>query len=79
MHHTEDEKGKIKKHRVRESRKEKRQQKLEEDCSSMYIKQLHNSVWPNTNIDIFLKLIDGVATDCLDTKHGERHETLLHR
>ena len=79
MYHTEEEKYKGKKYRFRESRGDKRQQKLEEERSVMLVEQMHNSVWPNTNIDVFLKLTDACDVDCLDTRHGGRHETLLHR
>ena len=45
-----------------------------------YIEVLHNAIWPTTNIETLLALLDEDGNDkLLDIKHGSRHETCLHR
>ena len=44
-----------------------------------FIEALHNSIWPATNTETFLTLLDEGGKECLDMRHGARHETCLHR
>ena len=49
------------------------------ECNDMFVEELHNSVWPVTNVDKFNQLLDASNITYLEVKHGRRQETLLHR
>ena len=52
---------------------------LASDVKCGFVDSLHNAIWPTTDIDVFLKLLDEGGKECLDMRHGPRHETCLHR
>ena len=79
MYHTEKEDDPNKNVSFRESRKQKKQEKQERECNDAFFEQLHNLIWPNTDIDKLSQLLDVCNTDSLESKHGARQETLLHR
>ena len=43
------------------------------------IERLQNSIWPNTDSEVFLALLDEGGKECLDMRYGPRQETCLHR
>ena len=43
------------------------------------IEALHDSIWPVTNIEAFVALLDEGGKECLEMRHGSRKETCLHR
>ena len=49
------------------------------ECDDMFLEELHNSIWPVTNVDKFNQLLDASNITYLEIKHGRRQETLLHR
>ena len=64
----------------RGSKKQKMvQQKIITECDSMFVEELHNAVWPLTNVDKFTQLLDACDATYLEAKHGRRQETLIHR
>ena len=69
--------------RTCESRGPKKQKKLQQrngsECDIMYVEELHNSIWPVTNVDKFTQLLDACSNSYLEAKHGRREESLLHR
>ena len=79
MAHTKEEEKQNKNCSFRESRKQKKQQQKDEECSNIFVEELHNAVWPNTNIEKLSQLLNVSNTDSLETKHGARKESLLHR
>ena len=44
-----------------------------------FIELLQNSIWPNTDSETFLALVDEGGKGCLDMRYGQRQETCLHR
>ena len=53
----------------------KQKYKDEED----FVERLQNSIWPNTDVDTFVALLDEGGKDCLEMRYGKRKETCLHR
>ena len=79
MYHREKENGSNKSSSFRESRKQKKQEKLEKECHNVFHEELHDLIWPNTDIDKLLQRLAVCDKDSLEYKHGARQETLLHR
>jgi hypothetical protein len=44
-----------------------------------FIELLQNSIWPNTDSDTFLALLDEGGKECLEMRYGQRQETCLQR
>ena len=44
-----------------------------------FIERLQNSIWPNTDSQTFLELVDEGGKECIEMRYGQRHETCLHR
>ena len=60
--------------------KHKKQRKVDqEDDMVSFVEQLHNTVWPDTNIDKFSELVNISNSASLEMGQGVRQETLLHR
>ena len=60
--------------------KHKKQRKVDqEDDMVSFVEQLHNTVWPDTNIDKFSELVIISNSASLEMGQGVRQETLLHR
>ena len=58
----------------------KKQRKVDqEDDMVSFVEQLHNTVWPDTNIDKFSELVITSNSASLEMGQGVRQETLLHR
>ena len=58
----------------------KKQRKVDqEDDMVSFVEQLHNTVWPATNIDKFSELVIISNSASLEMGQGVRQETLLHR
>ena len=58
----------------------KKQRKVDqEDDMVSFVEQLHNTVWPDTNIDKFSELVIISNSASLEMGQGVRQETLLHR
>ena len=64
---------------LKESVKLKKQQKVHEDNMVTFVEQIHNTVWPDTNIDKFSELVNISNSAALEMGQGVRQETLLHR
>ena len=41
--------------------------------------ELHNSIWPSTDIDAFVRHLDKGGNEILNVRHGPKHDTCLHR
>ena len=60
--------------------KHKKQRKVDQDDDMVtFVDQLHNTVWPDTNIDKFSELVIISNSASLEMGQGVRQETLLHR
>ena len=44
-----------------------------------FVEALQNSIWPKTNAETFLNLLEEGGKEYLEMKHGPRQETCLHR
>ena len=44
-----------------------------------FIGRLQNAIWPNTDTETFMALLDEGGKDCLEMRYGKRKETCLHR
>ena len=44
-----------------------------------FLEDLHNSIWPSTDIDRFVSLLHHGGPECVNARQGARHETCLHR
>ena len=65
---------------LRRSKKQRKEEnKNEKQCENMFVEELHNAVWPITNVDKFTQLLDSGNSIYLEAKHGRRQETVLHR
>ena len=60
------------------SKRERSIRKQEESCNQ-YAEALNNAIWPATNVDEFLRLLEETGTVCFNLRHGSRHDTCLHR
>ena len=40
---------------------------------------IHRAVWPCTDVDRFLSLLEKAGPEYLDVRHGSRYDTCLHR
>ena len=47
--------------------------------SDDFIERFQNSIWPYTNSETFLALLDEGGKESLEMRHGPRQETCLHR
>ena len=64
----------------RRSKKQKKEdEKNQKECDNRFVEELHNAIWPITNVDKFTQLLDACNPTYLEAKHGRRQETLLHR
>ena len=63
----------------KESVKLKKQQNVHEDNMVTFVEQIHNTVWPDTNIDKFSELVNISNSAALEMGQGVRQETILHR
>ena len=73
-------KNKHNKSSCKEYVKHKKQRKVDqEDDMVSFVEQLHNTVWPDTNIDKFSELVIISNSASLEMGQGVRQETLLHR
>ena len=79
MFHTKKENGENEICSFRKSRTQIKRQNVEEDCINAFVEKLHNTVWPNTNVSEFSKLLNACNAETLEIQHGGRQETLLHR
>ena len=43
------------------------------------IEALNNSIWPVTDMEAFIALLDEGGKEVLEMRHGSRKETCLHR
>ena len=60
--------------------KHKKQRKVDEEEDMVtFVEQLHNTVWPDTNVDKFSELVNISNSASLEMGQGVRQETLLHR
>lgn len=60
------------------SKRDRSIRKQEESCNQ-YAEALNKAIWPATNVDEFLRLLEETGTVCFNLRHGSRHDTCLHR
>ena len=44
-----------------------------------FIELLQNAIWPNTDSETFVELLEEGGKKCLERRYGQRQETCLHR
>ena len=44
-----------------------------------FAQAINNAIWPSTDVDRFLSLLEQAGNDFLNVRHGSRHDTCLHR
>ena len=44
-----------------------------------FLERLQNAIWPNTDLQSFVEMLDEGGKDCMEMRHGKRQETCLHR
>ena len=44
-----------------------------------FIELLQNAIWPNTDSETFVALLEEGGKECLERRYGQRQETCLHR
>ena len=44
-----------------------------------FVERLQDSIWPDTDSETFLALLEEGGKECLEMRYGQRQETCLHR
>ena len=60
------------------NKRERSIRQQEESCSH-FAESLNKAIWPSTNVDKFIKLLQETNYKCLNVRHGSRQDTCLHR
>ena len=45
----------------------------------IFVERLQDSIWPDTDSETFLALLEEGGKECLEMRYGQRQETCLHR
>ena len=60
------------------NKRERSIRKQEETCNQ-YAEAMNKAIWPSTDVDKFIRLLHDAGPECLNLRHGSRHDTCLHR
>ena len=59
--------------------KRERSIRKQEECVNHYAEALNKAIWPSTNIEKFVTLLQDAGPEYFNLRHGSRHDTCLHR
>ena len=59
--------------------KRERSIRQQQELCNHFAESLNKAIWPSTNVDKFIKLLQETNYKCLNVRHGSRQDTCLHR